>query len=246
MGVPDRRRHRGRHPADPELFAADQLPVLRKALFELSWLTGRGYTDTSAVKLVGDRYQLRERQRRALLRSACTDAERAARSKIRRAVGELGGATIAVDGFNCIITTEAALSKGAIIVGRDGAHRDIASVHGSYRKVEETARAAELIGEVLADAEIAAAHWYLDRPVSNSGRLRALLTELAHTRGWPWTVELADNPDREVVSEVSRVTASSDGWILDHCSAWVDLPAAVVAAHVPDAWLLDLRGGDDC
>jgi hypothetical protein len=242
--VPDSRRHRGRHPADTELFAAENLPELRVALYELSWILGRGYSANSALELVGDRYQLRQRQRRALLRSACSDAEREARARTRQQVDGLAGADLAIDGFNCIITTEAALASGAVIIGRDGAHRDMASVHGSYRKVAETQRAVELIGEVLTAAKIRSAAWYLDRPVSNSGRLRALITELASERGWPWTVELANSPDHEVIADDSRVTASCDGWILDRASAWIDVPGAVIAAHVPDAWLVDLRGGD--
>jgi hypothetical protein len=39
--MPDLRQHRGPHPADHELFASPELPVLRQATAELSWLFQR-------------------------------------------------------------------------------------------------------------------------------------------------------------------------------------------------------------
>ncbi|HSG88818.1 MAG TPA: DUF434 domain-containing protein, partial [Pseudomonadales bacterium] len=74
--MPDHRRHRGPHPDDARLFAPDTVGPLRTAVGDLSWLFSRGYAERSAVKVVGDRYRLRERQRIALRRSACSDAAR--------------------------------------------------------------------------------------------------------------------------------------------------------------------------
>ena len=50
-----------------------------------------------------------------------------------------------IDGYNVLTTIEAALAGAVIIAGRDGCYRDMASMHGSYRKVEETSPAIELI-----------------------------------------------------------------------------------------------------
>ena len=66
--MPDQRQHRGRHPADSRLFAPAEVPVLRQATEELSWLFARGYSQRAALKLVGDHFGLRERQRLAVLR----------------------------------------------------------------------------------------------------------------------------------------------------------------------------------
>ena len=77
--MPDQRAHRGAHPEDDGLFAPAVLPALREAVLELSWLLSRGYSEASALKLVGDRLALRARQRMAVLRCACTDAQRALR-----------------------------------------------------------------------------------------------------------------------------------------------------------------------
>jgi uncharacterized protein YyaL (SSP411 family) len=67
--MPDRRRHRGPHPKDPELFAPRHWPTLRRAVADLSWLLGRGYSEKAALKLVGDRYRSGD----AELTLACDD-----------------------------------------------------------------------------------------------------------------------------------------------------------------------------
>jgi hypothetical protein len=79
---------------------------------------------------------------------------------------------VLVDGFNRLITIEAALSGGALLLCRDGCLRDLASVHGSYRSVQETDEAIRIAGEVLGDLGPAAVSWLRDSPVSNSVRRR--------------------------------------------------------------------------
>ena len=77
--MPDSRTHRGPDPRDAEAFGAAAWPALREAVHELSWLLGRGYAIVSALKLVGDRWSLTERQRMAVRRAACSDEARARR-----------------------------------------------------------------------------------------------------------------------------------------------------------------------
>src|ERR671939_1175079 len=70
---PDRRQHRGAHPADQVMFTPERMPTLRTATAELSWLLSRAYAVRAALKLVGDRHGLTERQRLAVARAACSD-----------------------------------------------------------------------------------------------------------------------------------------------------------------------------
>ena len=64
-------------------------------------------------------------------------------------INQIAGQTIAIDGYNLLITIEAAMSGGLIFRGRDGCCKDLASIHGTYRKVSETLPAIKLIGEFL-------------------------------------------------------------------------------------------------
>ncbi|HEX8561009.1 MAG TPA: DUF434 domain-containing protein [Pyrinomonadaceae bacterium] len=241
---PDGRRHRGAHPEDARLFGEAWLAALGVATRELSWLLSRGYQTKSALKLVGDRHSLRERQRLAVQRAACPAEVCRRRRAARVGEAEVAGAALIVDGFNLVITLEAALSGGVLVRGRDGCVRDLSSVHGSYRAVEETERAVALAGEALEEMRPASVLWVLDRPVSNSGRLAERVRAVARERGWPWEVAVEFNPDREIV-ESGRVAVTSDSNVLDGVARWLNLARAVVERRVPGAWVVDLGGENE-
>lgn len=237
--LPDPRRHRGPHPADRDLFAPDRVPTLRRATAELSWLLGRGYATTAAIRLVGDRYQLAARQRLAVKRCACSDAERAARAARRVAPAALRGASLWIDGFNVLTTVEAALAGGPVLRARDGAVRDMASMHGSYRRVAETAPAIEAVADRLADRGVRCVRWLLDAPVSNSGRLRSVIQELGRRRDVAWEVDVVDDPD-PVLVEADAVVASADSRVLDGAARSWPLARDVVEHVAADVWWVDL------
>ncbi len=206
---------------------------------DLSWLLSREYSENSALKLVGDRFQLTERQRIAVMRSACSDQALQHRRGTQVAAERLAGQRLNIDGFNVLTTVEAALSGGVVLGGRDGCYRDMASMHGSYRKVEETDPALTVIGEVLNEFRPAECYWYLDRPVSNSGRLRARLERLAAERGWPWQVELAADVD-SVLAVSPQIIATADSVILDRCQQWFNLVREVLFRRLPNVVILAL------
>jgi hypothetical protein len=236
---PDTRHHRGAHPSDAKLFHTDQLPKLRGAVSDLSWLLSRGYNMTSALKLVGDRHGLPVRQRLAVSRASCSDQDRQRRMAHSVALAEVRNESVIVDGFNLMITIEAALSRGPLFVGVDKCIRDLSSVHGSYRSVDETERAIHLIGNALQYLGPSSVMWLLDRPVSNSCRLAKRIAEIALQRGWPWRVEVVFNPDAMIISSPA-VAISSDSSILNRVERWVDLKTYLLATEIPNAWMIDL------
>ena len=237
--MPDKRTHRGPHPADEKLFAPGAVSGLRTALADFSLLLTKGYAEKSALKLVGDRFSLTERQRLAVMRSACSDQQFASRSKHRIDIKNLANQSIAVDGYNVLITIEAAMSGGVIFKGRDGCFRDLASIHGTYRKVTETIPALQLIGEFLHETGAGKALWLLDSPVSNSGRLKTLMGEMARTNDWNWEIELLLSPDAEL-KKTDAVVASSDSVILNDCERWTNLAAEIITQKLSTAIVIDL------
>ena len=234
----DVRKHRGPHPSDEILFAEPKWRALRTAVSEFSWLLDRGYAVPSSLKLVGDRHELQERQRTAVKRSACSTP--AMQLRADKCVELSEQSEIWIDGFNLLTTIEAALSGGVIIVGRDGCYRDMASMHGTYRKVEETRPALELIGRYVAECGVGQVRWLLDRPVSNSGRLASVMREVAAEFGWEWDVETVKDPD-PVLAECDQVVVSADSEILNRCQRWANL-AAHVCVRTEDPWIV--RMGD--
>ena len=237
--MPDTIEHRGPHPDDRELFAPARLPCLREALADFSMLLTKGYAEKSSLKLVGDRFALTQRQRLAIMRAACSDQQLESRQAREVPLGTMANQSIAIDGYNLLITIEAALGGGLIFRGRDGCLRDLASIHGTYRRVEETIPAIQLIGEFLMEIGIGQSLWLLDSPVSNSGRLKTLLGTLARDHGWTWEIRLSINPDAEL-SKMETIVVTTDSVILDACQKWTNLAAGIIARQLPRTTVIDL------
>ena len=239
--MPDKRSHRGPHPADAKLFAPEAIPDLQLAVVDFSLLLTKGYADKSALKLVGDKFSLTERQRLAVMRSACSDQHLVSRNQRCVAIRNLVGEGIAIDGYNVLITVEAAMSGACVFKGRDGCFRDLASIHGTYRKVTETIPALRLVGEFLKGIGVSEAAWLLDRPVSNSGRLKTLIGELARDNNWNWEIELLLSPDAEL-KKTDLIVASSDSVVLDSCKRWTNLATEIIKEKLASVRVIDLSG----
>lgn len=236
--MPDSRNHRGAHPEDERDFAPGAVAALRQAALELSYLLGHDYAPDAALKLVGDHHQLTARQRKAVQRASAPEQAIQRRAAHRVDAAGLRDATLAIDGFNCLISVEAMLSKAPILRCRDGALRDLASVHGTYRSVAETEHATRLLLDALVRLGVAQAELLLDRPVGNSGRTRELLERCASDCGFALTIALLDRVDPKLAAS-AHIVASSDSWILDRAERWVDLPALVAEYAAIDLWLID-------
>lgn len=238
--MPDTRSWRGPHPKDLECFSPRWFPVLRTAVADLSWLLSRGYSDRASLKLVGDRHSLRDRQRKALQRCAASDTDCRERRGKRLSPSDLAGNTVVVDGYNVLLTLEAALSGGLILLARDGVMRDLAAMSAHYRRLQATQPAIELLADFFTESSCAQIIWYLDRPVSNSGRLKRLIREIVTHREPPWRVDLTDRTDKLLINS-PHVVASADSAVIDGCCRWVNLARIVVETTIPDAWILDFR-----
>ncbi|MFA5423731.1 MAG: DUF434 domain-containing protein [Phycisphaerae bacterium] len=235
--MPDTRTHRGSAPGDAQLFGPAQITLLRSAVEDYSLLLTRGYAEKSALKLVGDRFELTHRQRLAVMRSSCSDEQLQSRNARRLKLKSIRKSSLAIDGYNLLITIEAAISGAFIFVGRDGCVRDIAGIHGTYRKVEETTPALKLIIEFVNSLNPSEVVWLLDKPVSNSGKLKTLIEELSDNADF--SVSLSNNPDAELIT-TSAIVASADGVVLDNCARWVNLAVQIIADKIPSARIIDL------
>jgi hypothetical protein len=236
------RGHRGPHPRDERLFSSQALPVLRTAVQDLNWLRSRGYAEASAIKLVGDRYQLHRRQRVAVGRCACSDAARTRRASSERSPSEVSGRPLMIDGLNVITTIEVALAGGVLLLGRDQCLRDMASYHGSYRLVHETEQAVDILVDVIGSIRPSEARVYIDRPVSNSGRLAQTIRNAAKLKGAIVEAVTADGVD-ELLKTTSAIVATSDSAILDRSDQWLNLARIAVERHrteLDPLWWVDL------
>jgi hypothetical protein len=237
--VPDKRAHRGPDPRDSEVFGLPNLPALRGAVVDFSWLLSRDYAPVSAIKLVGDRWCLTARQRQAVRRAACSDDARERRLTHRLAPEQLANNELVIDGFNVLTTIEAALGGAIVIVCRDTTCRDIAGIHGGYRKVAETEPALDRLIGVLTKLSVCKCRWLFDRPVSNSGRIGNLVLQKAVERSLDWSVDLVNNPD-PILSSATEIVATADSAILDRGPTWINLARLAIETTCPQAMVVDL------
>ena len=227
---------RGFVPSDERDFAADKWPLLRRAQSDLQVMLDRGYPIKSVSRLVGDHYQLTERQRLAVVRAATPTADLTARVK-KRVTGGVNGGQVWIDGLNVIITLETALSGTTLYRCMDGTMRDLAAMRGSYRLIAHTRAAVELLGDYLETIGAGEAVILLDAPVSNTGRLKTLIAECFEKRAFSCDIQLLPDVDRQLWGKENVL--SSDAIILNQCQSWLNGAAEIIAARLKDARVLD-------
>lgn len=216
---------RGYSPNDPKEFGSNSIAILLKAGRDLQYLLNQGYKIKGASTFVGNHYLLSERQRLALVRAVSSnDCIRARKNKeIEKISPE---SVVNIDGFNTIITLEVALSDSLLLKCMDGTIRDLAALRGTYRLIDKTETAIMLIGRSLEENKVGKAIFYLDAPVSNSGRLKQKIIELSASFTFDVEVEIINNVD--TVLEKFENVITSDAIILDKCISWINLNAKII------------------
>ena len=212
---------RGYVPKDTVEFGPKAAAKLNAAAQELAFLLDRGYDTKSASTFVGNHHLLSECQRLALAR--ITSPRAALEARARKRLQEAPAALV-LDGFNTIITLEVALSGSLLLEGMDGAIRDLAGLRGSYRIVDKTVRAVELLLARLEALGVKEALFYLDK---------------AAERGVQVQVELHPSVDG-VLSRLENVV-TTDAIILEKCGSWYNLNRELIEEAVPEAWVLRLE-----
>ena len=232
MTIMSNLKNRGKEGRDDLLFGTPKTQEkLKEAVTDMCYLLSRGYAQKSSVQLVGNRYRLNARQQQAVQGMSASKEQIEQRKSTCITLEALKGKDIIIDGFNLIIILESALSQGYIFKGLDHCYRDLSSVYGTYKRVQQTEQALLLIGSILKQAEVKSVLWVLDKPVSNSGRLKTKLRELAEQEQYNWDIVLENNPDT-YLAESDKVVVSSDAWILDRAERWLNLGTHIIENHI--------------
>lgn len=227
---------RGYVPADEKEFKNQSLSKLYKASEDLLYLLNRGYKIKGASTFVGNHYLLSERQRLALVRGI-SKYDYVIKRKSKEITNLSNIEVVHIDGFNTIITLEVALSNSLIIKSMDETIRDLAGLRGTYSIIDKTEIAIKLIGEFLLEHKIKKAIFYLDKPVSNSGRLKMKILEMFEGSELQIEVENIDNVDSILQSKENVV--SSDAIILDNCISWINLNRNIIEEKISNENYID-------
>ena len=230
---------RGFDPDDVKIFSKESIAELKIAQEEIQWLLDRGYKLKQIIEFTGNHYLLSSRARTALQRTTSSMAEYEKRRSTMLPFECAKDGCLNIDGFNLIITLEVAMSGSPILLGKDGVYRDLAGLRGTYRIIDKTDTAISLIGKTLQELSVPMVKFYLDSPVSNSGRLKTKILEYSEQWGMPVEVDLIPNVDAVLAGKERVVTG--DSIILDECKSWFNLSRKIIEDHIQDAWVIDLR-----
>jgi hypothetical protein len=228
---------RGYVPTDTKEFNDKNLEVIKRAQADIFMMIERGYPIKGVSTFVGNHHLLSERPRLAIMRatSLSEDIEKRENKLIKN---NFEGKTIYIDGLNLIITLEVALSESAVIKCMDGTIRDLAGLRGTYKLIDKTDTALHLIGEKLEEMKIGKVIFYLDSPVSNTGRLKMRILELLTKYTYNVEVELVYNAD--IILETKSYVVTSDAIILNKCESWINLAYDIVSEKLPKLKYIDL------
>lgn len=216
---------RGYSPNDQREFGDKSINKLLKAGRDLQYLLNQGYNIKGASAFVGNHYLLSERQRLGLVRAV--SSEKSIKMRKSKEIEQIPfGSVINIDGFNTVITLEVALSDSLLLKCMDGTIRDLAALRGTYRLIDKTDTAILLIGKILEKNKIGKVIFYLDAPVSNSGRLKQRIIELLNQFNFEVQVEVVQSVDT-VLEKLDNVI-TSDAIILDKCISWINLNAKII------------------
>jgi hypothetical protein len=235
-----RNTRRGFFLSDAADFSEEAEILLRRARQDIFYLIERGYGLESAVTFTGNHYQLSGRQRAALTRASCTASRALERGS--RLLSCFAGRTVYIDGFNLLISLEAAQSEGTVLfLCADGTIRDLCGLHGTYRVISASAPALDWIYGALLEGGAAEAVFCLDAPVSNSRKLGAEVRKTAVRHGLKTEVRIVPSADAELRDK--SCVASSDSAVLDRCRSWINLARRIIETRLPDRRLVDLSTG---
>ena len=224
---------RGYVPEDERNFSVEALKTMQTASRHIFYLINEGYDLKQASTFVGNHFLLSERQRLAITRSLATDIQLKERKKKQVSFSAISGNDVWIDGFNTIITLEVMLSDSILLNCMDGTIRDLAALRGTYRLIPETSEAIQLMFNALRDAGVSRINILLDEPVSNSGRLKARIADIAEDFSFDLDIRILREVDRELYGKENVIT--SDSIILDHCLSWINLAAECLAGKKMDA-----------
>ena len=220
---------RGYMPSDDKEFI-DQIEKLREAGEELFYLINRGYQIKPASTFVGNHHLLSERQRLALVRSISPKGS--IEERVAKEVHELKDSVVYIDTFNTVITLEIAFSGSTLLSCMDGTIRDLAGLRGTYRIIDKTDLAVEAIRKVLEAEGVKEAHFLIDAPISNSGRLSSKIEDMFEKSPVEAVCEVINDVDKNLYDRERVIT--SDAIILDNCRSWYNLTGKAIQTEIGD------------
>jgi len=200
---------------------------LQKAAQDLRYLLNRGYPRKVTLELVGNRYGLTFDERHLLHRGVFSNADSQMRRKKRISIREIRDKDFAIDGYNVLITIEAALCGRPLVLADDGFIRDISGLSGSFAKSKITETATQLLLTVLKKWKPRKTLFLFDAPISMSGKLAEEIRDRLNQANLPGDAMAVKVPE-EILIGFPGMVATSDTAIIDQSKRVLDLAGYII------------------
>jgi len=187
------------------------------AIKNYKYLLEEGFPQRAIIKLVGDRFKLSSVERTILYRGICTDKNASHRKSKLAFTKDIQNKSIHIDGYNVLITIGSYLNGSLVFIGNDNFLRDASEVHGKVFRTELLQRAIVLTFDYLKKNKVSGLHFYLDKPVSNSGKLSAKLNKTIQEYNLSGSSKTQASPDYALKQIKQGIIATSDSNIIDKC-----------------------------
>lgn len=191
----------------------------QEASEDLRYLLNRGYRKSYALTFICNHYQLQKEDRPFLARTIFSEEEARSIRQKKVHLEDIQGEDIAIDGYNVLISTEAALT-GDTIICDDSVVRDIKGVFGNYTMTEFTHQALQEIFTVLTMYSPQTATFYFDQQASHSGDLCSFVRE-------HFPCKTAKHVDL-VLARLNLITATSDSILIRKLDHFIDIPFEIL------------------
>lgn len=217
----------------------DRFEVLKEAAVDLRYLLDRGYRKESALRLIGDKYQLDKSERLVLYRSTYSKNEIQNVKEKMLESSMVAGKDLWIDGFNVLNTVEAALKGELLILCDDGIVRDFSQVYGRYRFSQLTLSSLQLIMGELKNLHPSCVRVFYDSQISKSGEIAKITREVISNLGLRGDAETTKTVD-SILSKTDAVVCTSDSVILSACRYIFDLAGYIITSRINNAVILTL------
>ena len=213
---------------------------LHEAAIDFRYLLNRVYPRKASLELVGNHYQLSFDERHLLHRGVFSHSDARKRLGKKVSLQKISGQELAIDGYNVVITIEAALSGRPLIFGDDGFLRDISGLSGNFRRTRRTEESLRLIYALLKERKPRRTTFLFDAPISKSGRLAQEVRRDLQEMDIPGDAEAVRVPE-DILIGFPGIVATSDTAIIDQSARIVDLAGFLIRQKVPSASILRLK-----
>ena len=213
---------------------------LQKAAIDLHYLLNHGYPRKASLELVGNRYDLTFDQRHLLHRGIFSDSDAKKRIKKKIPLQKLRNKKLAIDGYNVLITVEAALCGRPLILSNDGFVRDISGLSGNFKKTGKTDEAIRLILDRIKNARPHHTLFLFDAPISKSGLLANEIREELENGNLSGEALAVKVPEKILIG-FPGIVATSDTAIIDQSQKVFDLAGHIIKDRIKPESLLTFK-----